>query len=418
MALHTLKGSLLYKTYLRWENKTMRSGKWLPPTRQAPHDLHVKPMIFAACCGWIRLETCITPYEHSGSNGMSLDNARLWHSCQNLSMNFALCWEDCVVSMAVWLVKLNGPFSPWPWLMSQLTGRTRLQSAVMEDFSTKLLAALELQQVGERFALIFEPVLKNHLDPIASKLNTTIQALSAKVNPLVADSKAKDEKIAKMEQRIVHLESSIDDLEQYGRRDSVRIFGLPEDDLGTMDEKVIKLCNARMKLRPPLQVDEIAVSHRVGEPKPVPQDTNAEPSSHAHSSLNLWAGEPRSVRWPRERSCGTETQRGCKPTTPRKATDLMDDVEYNENRALLPAVFMTDDLTKARASLAYQAQVLKRNHKIQDTWVINCRIMAKDTHGRISDKIHFRSSEIIIMKRNLKYCKPILIVLVDYYCIS
>ena len=54
----------------------------------------------------------------------------------------------------------------------------------MEDFSTKLLAALELQQLGERFALIFEPLLKNHLDSIASKLNTTIQALSTKINTL------------------------------------------------------------------------------------------------------------------------------------------------------------------------------------------------------------------------------------------
>ena len=65
--------------------------------------------------------------------------------------------------------------------------------------------------------------------------------------------------------------------------------------------------------------------------------------------------------------------------------DQSDDyVEYDENRALLPAIFMTEDLTKARASLAYQAPVLKRNHKIQDTWVNNCKIMEKDTHWRIS----------------------------------
>ena len=45
-----------------------------------------------------------------------------------------------------------------------------------------------------------------------------------------------------------------------------------------MDEKVLKLCNVLMKLHPPLQIDEIAVSHRVGEQKPVPQDASAEPS--------------------------------------------------------------------------------------------------------------------------------------------
>ena len=46
-------------------------------------------------------------------------------------------------------------------------------------------------------------------------------------------------------------------------------------------------------------------------------------------------------------------------------------------------VFITDDLTKARAKLAYQARVLKRNRSILDTWVINCKIMAKDKFGRI-----------------------------------
>ena len=145
-----------------------------------------------------------------------------------LTMNFALCCEHCIASMAVWPVKWNDPFSPWPRLMSQLIGSTRMQSAVMEDFSIKLLAALELQQVvGMRFALIFEPLLKNHPDSIASKLNTTIQALNAKINTLEADSKAEDEKLAKMEQSIAHLASSIDDLEQYGRCDSVQFFGLP-----------------------------------------------------------------------------------------------------------------------------------------------------------------------------------------------
>ena len=197
--------------------------------------------------------------------------------------------------------------------MSQLPRRTRLRSAVMEDFSTKLLAALELQQVGERFALIFEPLPKNHFDPMASKLNPTIQALSAKINTLEADNKAKDEKIAKMEQRILHLESSIDDLEQHGRRDSVKIFGLPEDNPGTTDDK--KSSNSAM-CRWPFLIELENRSQFRSTPAP-----SLHP--HTHSSLNLWAGEPRSMWWPRERRCRTETQRGCELTTPRKMTNLM-----------------------------------------------------------------------------------------------
>ena len=142
--------------------------------------------------------------------------------------------------------------------MYQLT-RARLQSAAMEDFGKKLLAALELQEVGERFALIFEPLLKEHLDPISSKLSSAIKTLSTKVTNLETEGKVKDVKITAMEKRITQLESTIDDLEQHGRRESMRIFGLPEDDPGTTDEKVLKLANERMELRPPLRLDEIAV---------------------------------------------------------------------------------------------------------------------------------------------------------------
>ena len=101
--------------------------------------------------------------------------------------------------------------------------------------------------------------------------------LSTKVTTLEAEGKVKDEKITTMEKRITQLESTIDDLEQHGRRESMRIFGLPEDDPGTTDEKVLKPANERMELRPPLQLDEIAVWHRVGLPQTDPQDDNADP---------------------------------------------------------------------------------------------------------------------------------------------
>ena len=44
----------------------------------------------------------------------------------------------------------------------------------------------------------------------------------------------------------------------------MRIFGLPETRSGSADDKVLALCNKRMKLLPPLKLDEIAVAHRVG----------------------------------------------------------------------------------------------------------------------------------------------------------
>ena len=47
-------------------------------------------------------------------------------------------------------------------------------------------------------------------------------------------------------------------------------------------------------------------------------------------------------------------------------------------------VYIQDDLTKRRANLAYMARQLKGSGTITDTWVSNCKVLAKDRYGRIS----------------------------------
>jgi FtsZ-binding cell division protein ZapB len=57
-------------------------------------------------------------------------------------------------------------------------------------------------------------------------------------------------------------ELKIDDLEQYGRRTSLRVFGVPEKSGESTDNIVIKLC--KEKLDVDLKIDDIHRSHRVG----------------------------------------------------------------------------------------------------------------------------------------------------------
>ena len=47
-------------------------------------------------------------------------------------------------------------------------------------------------------------------------------------------------------------------------------------------------------------------------------------------------------------------------------------------------IFVSDDLTKDCARLAFKARELKRQGRIQDTWVHDCSILVKDSVGRIS----------------------------------
>ena len=90
------------------------------------------------------------------------------------------------------------------------------------------------------------------------------------------------QEITKREQTIScltqELEAQIkfDDFEQHGLIGSIRIFGLPEETSGTVDEKVLELCSDQMNVRPKLVLEDIMVVHSLGKPPPQP-----EPSEEA-----------------------------------------------------------------------------------------------------------------------------------------
>ena len=63
---------------------------------------------------------------------------------------------------------------------------------------------------------------------------------------------------------IVSAEVHLDDLEQHGRMDSLRVSGIPEpEEHDDTDAAVMSVCTA-MKLDPPLDPKDIAISNRVG----------------------------------------------------------------------------------------------------------------------------------------------------------
>ena len=85
----------------------------------------------------------------------------------------------------------------------------------------------------------------------------------------------------------------------------------------------------------------------------------------------------------------TEPQHELKSESPSGTDDAADDDgtaptdEYDwcqDNEK----VYMSDDLTKRKATLAYKAHLAKKNNEIQDTWVYDCKIMIENMYGRIS----------------------------------
>ncbi len=67
--------------------------------------------------------------------------------------------------------------------------------------------------------------------------------------------------------RVESLEAEADRQEQYSRWPNMRFQGVPESTEGSTDQKIIRLCNEAMGLTPPLIVDDIEHSHRLGRLK-------------------------------------------------------------------------------------------------------------------------------------------------------
>ena len=128
---------------------------------------------------------------------------------------------------------------------------------------------------------------------------------------------------------------------------------------------VLNLCNNALKLDPPLQLEEIEVSHRTGKrdpPAAPPPGADAAPTPRPRAVL---------VRFVSRRS-KAHVMAAKKHL---KGIGRTEDFPH--------PVFITDDLTQRRSKLAYTARGLKRGSKIDDTWVFDCRILIKDKFGII-----------------------------------
>ena len=62
------------------------------------------------------------------------------------------------------------------------------------------------------------------------------------VGQLKKDNESTDAQIRDLQHVVEVMTNRIDDLEQHGRRDSMRIFGLSESTPCSSDEKVLRLC--------------------------------------------------------------------------------------------------------------------------------------------------------------------------------
>ena len=243
--------------------------------------------------------------------------------------------------------------------MCDQSGRTRSQqrkgstSQPSEEdilFRLRLVEALDDQQVTDKFVQIIRAGNQDLQDSLSS--------LRAEVKSLRAELADRDATIVNLRGEIQRLREDHDALEQYGRRNNLRVSGIPEPNLqqGETEDTtsaVVQLANEVLKLDPPLQNSDTEVSHRLKK------------SRHARSE------EPRSIivrfRSKSERFRVISNRR-----------ELKNYNATNDNK-----VFINEDLTAMRAKLFSTVRALHRKKHFQQVWTYNGTIRVKDMQGTV-----------------------------------
>lgn len=219
----------------------------------------------------------------------------------------------------------------------------RLSSSLnmdLSDFTKALLAGLQDTEIRKALG-----------DIVGEKVRQEIVLLRAEV-------KKKDESIAQLNRRIENLESQNDILEQYSRRNTLRVSGVSEDAGEDVIEKTLELLNETMSVSPPISLEDVDRVHRVGKR-----------SSHAIPSGGSNGSTPRTH--PRQILIKFSSYRARERVMKRRST------------LKGSTIFVNEDLTRNRNAIVYKARQLKRNGKIDDVWTHDGAIIFKDKNRTI-----------------------------------
>ena len=111
----------------------------------------------------------------------------------------------------------------------------------MENVKCSVISTLENEEAICQFCHICEPMFKTLLSPLTSQMQEIIHTVSEIIGQLKKENEWKDAQIRDIQHVLEVMTNRIDDLEQHGRKDSVRIFGLSESTPVSIDEKVLGL---------------------------------------------------------------------------------------------------------------------------------------------------------------------------------
>ena len=243
---------------------------------------------------------------------------------------------------------------------SEISDITEMESDTDTEASSNKLSVGELHKIADILrtslnsdmqATVKETIkeeLPDMANDIVSKvvtgLNQRIEKLETENQRLDKDVKNLKKENKTLKSTIAKLEKAADNGEQYSRRNSLRMSGIPETTTENTDMLVLEVAAA---INSDISIDEIDRSHRVGKPKK---------GKHREIIIKFSTYRARQKFF-------------------AKRKDLKD--------AGYPGVFVNEDLTKQRMNLLYLARVKVRGRFLKGCWSSDGVILVKDNEDNL-----------------------------------
>ena len=233
------------------------------------------------------------------------------------------------------------------------------------DFEKAFVASIQNSEaVSSAIVKAVSSAIKNEIQPLTSlvlsmknemkaEITTEISQLKDEIKALHACLQDRDAQITDLNKKIAMIEQEkmaliddkLDELEQYSRKNSLRLSGLKETQEEDPLALFLSLCNNDLAINPPLNPKDIDCVHRVG------------PKEKGNRQLLV------------------------KFTSYRARKKVYD--ERKKLQSTTSGRWINEDLTRKRAALLFRARNMKQDGRIAGCWSSDGRILIKNVRGTI-----------------------------------
>ena len=264
-----------------------------------------------------------------------------------------------------------------------------------QDFTKALTEAFKDSSVQEIFKSMLFPIVESMVKDLENKLNVWhrkfVDDMRLEMDALRKNIKMKDDKIQNMESEIGVLKLDQDRLEQYTRRNSLQISGVPDESNEDVCAKVLNLCNS--KLRVPVEVSDIERVHRLGRPGESPRPILVKFATYGTRASVFKAkavlrpgGRHPLAPWTLGDAAGLAQAPADTEASPATNDDTAtddDNEDDSDSNIDYSKIFISEDLTKNRQFMFWKARLAKKNKKIRDCWTNDGQIILRDNNNKI-----------------------------------